>query len=86
MLVSGSVDFSTPFENAQELLPICQTGRVLFSQTEMGHVGDMVGLQPEAFQHLAETFYLEGVVDDSKFTYQPMNFTPSQTFQDMAKE
>jgi len=84
LLVSGSVDFSTPAENAQELLPYLPNGKSVVL-SEMGHTGDQRGLQPEAFQHLAETFYLEGVVDDSKFTYQPMNFTPSQTFQDMAK-
>ena len=52
----------------------------------MGHTRDVANLQPEAFRHLAETFFLKGIVDDSKFKYQPMNFTPTRTFQDMAKE
>ncbi|MCK4826239.1 hypothetical protein KA005_61425, partial [bacterium] len=43
-------------------------------------------IQPDAFRHLAEAFYLEGIVDDSLFHYEPMNFTPSQSATEMAKK
>ena len=84
LLVNGSIDFSTPVENAQELLPYLRNGE-LVTLSEMGHTKDVAGLQPQAFQHLVETFYLEGVVDDSRFTYQSMNFTPAMTFQQLAE-
>jgi len=85
LLVNGSIDFATPAESAKELLPYLANGKLVIL-AEMGHVSDIENIQPAAFQHLVERFYLEGIVDDSKFTYQPMNFTPSQTFQDIAKQ
>ncbi|TKJ47252.1 hypothetical protein CEE34_04685 [Candidatus Aerophobetes bacterium Ae_b3a] len=85
LLINGSIDFATPAESAKELLPYLPNGKLVIL-AEMGHVSDVENIQPEAFQHLVERFYLEGIVDDSKFTYQPMNFTPSQTFQDIAKQ
>jgi hypothetical protein len=85
LMVNGNIDFSTPAENARdELLPYLANGRLVIL-SEMGHSRDVVSLQPEAFRHLAETFFLEGVVDDSKFHYVPMNFTPSRSAPEMAK-
>jgi pimeloyl-ACP methyl ester carboxylesterase len=85
LMVNGSIDFSTPIVNAQKLLSYLRNGSLVIPK-EMGHTRDVAFLQPEAFRHLAETFYLEGIVDDSKYTYQPMNFTPAKTFQEMAQE
>lgn len=77
LLVGGSVDFSTPAEYAtEELLPSLTNGRQVILK-EMGHVGDIVNLQRPAFEHMVYRFYNEGVVDDSKFIYDPMNFDPS---------
>jgi len=86
LMVNGSIDFSTPAENAKnELLPYLGNGKLIIL-AEMGHCDDVIGLQPEAFHHLTETFYLEGVVDDSKFRFEPIDFTPSQSLPDMAKK
>jgi len=85
LLVNGSVDFSTPVESARKLLLYHRNGKLVVL-AEMGHVSDLENIQPAAYQHLVETFYLEGIIDDSKFIYQPMNFTPAQTFQDIAKQ
>ncbi len=74
-----------PFENARKLLPYLRNGKLVVL-AEIGHVSDVENIQPEAYQHLVERFYLEGIVDDSKFAYQPMNFIPSETFQDIAKQ
>jgi len=84
LLVNGNIDLSTPVENAEELLPYLPNGELVIL-SEMGHTQDVAGKQPEAFHHLVETFYLEGVVDDSRFTYEPMNFTPDMTFQQLAE-
>jgi len=85
LMVNGNLDASTPIKYAQtELLPHLENGKLVMLK-EMGHVGDILDLQPEAFQHLVETYYLQGIVDDSKFKYDPINFTPDETFQDVAK-
>jgi pimeloyl-ACP methyl ester carboxylesterase len=74
LLVSGSIDYSTPPQFAtEELLPALSNGeQVILS--EFGHFGDVWGFQTEATRHLLATFYDTGEVDDSHFTYQPMNF------------
>jgi pimeloyl-ACP methyl ester carboxylesterase len=74
LLVSGSIDYSTPSQfAAEELLPALSNGeQVILS--EFGHFGDVWGFQSEATRHLLTTFYDTGEVDDSLFTYQPMNF------------
>jgi hypothetical protein len=86
LMVNGNIDFSTPAEYARdELLPYLKNGNLVIL-AELGHSSDVVNTQPEAFQHLAETFFLEGKVDDSKFSYQPMNFIPAQSPAKMAKK
>lgn len=86
LMVNGSIDFATPAEYARnELLPYLRNGKLVVL-AEMGHCSDVTGRQPEAFHHLAEAFYLEGRVDDSKFHYEPVDFKPSQSFPDMAKK
>jgi len=86
LMVNGNIDFSTPAENAKdELLPHLKNGNLVIL-SEMGHTSDVVNKQPEAFLHLAETFFLEGIVDNSKFHYEPMNFIPSQSAPEMAKK
>lgn len=74
LLISGSIDYSTPAQFAtDEMLPALSNGeQVILS--EFGHFNDMWGFQPEARRHLLATFYDTGEVDDSLFTYRPMNF------------
>jgi pimeloyl-ACP methyl ester carboxylesterase len=85
LLVSGSVDFSTPAEFAtQELLPSLRNGKqVLLS--EQGHVGDFWGFQTEAAEHLLTSFFTTGEADDSLYTYLPMDFKPVMSFPLLAK-
>jgi hypothetical protein len=74
LLVSGNIDFSVaPQWATDELLPVLSNGhQVILS--EFGHTNDFWGLQPEATVHLLTTFYDTGEVDDSLYTYQPMDF------------
>ncbi len=74
LLVSGSIDYSTPSQFAtEELLPALSNGeQVILS--EFGHTSDIWSLQPEATRHLLTTFYAIGEADDSLFSYQPMSF------------
>jgi pimeloyl-ACP methyl ester carboxylesterase len=85
LLISGSVDFSTPVQFAeQELLPSLHKGQhVIIS--EQGHTGDFWGFQPEARQRLLTSFYDTGAADASLYTLLPMNFKPSMRFPVLAK-
>jgi pimeloyl-ACP methyl ester carboxylesterase len=85
LLVSGNMDFSVPPQGAtEELLPLLANGeQVILS--EFGHTGDVWGLQPEAMLHLVRTFYDTGKVDDSRFTYQPMDFHVETGWPEQAK-
>jgi hypothetical protein len=74
LLLSGNIDVSTPAEAARdELLPRLSRGRQIIL-SEMGHVGDVWGLQHGAFQHALVTFYGTGVADASRFVPAPMDF------------
>jgi hypothetical protein len=50
----------------------------------MGHM-DVFKLQRGAIDHLAERFYMEGIVDTSKYKPHAIDFTPTATLQDEAK-
>jgi len=85
LLVSGSVDSTTPARYAtEELLPSLGNGKQIIL-SEFGHVDDLWNLQPEATMHLLTTFYDTGVADDSLFIYQPMNFDVGLGFPAVAK-
>lgn len=74
LLVSGSMDYSTPAQFAtEELLPKLTNGQQVIL-SESGHVSDIWSFQPEASMHLLTTFYDTGEADDSLFVYQPMNY------------
>ncbi|HOC52759.1 MAG TPA: alpha/beta fold hydrolase [Caldisericia bacterium] len=85
LLISGSVDFSTPAENAtKKLLPELSHGKqIIFS--EMGHCGDLWSLQPKAFELLLTSFYNTGIADESLVSYLPMDFHVSLGFPEIAK-
>jgi pimeloyl-ACP methyl ester carboxylesterase len=85
LLVNGSIDFSTPVENARELLPYLPNGDLVVL-AEMGHTRDLRFRQPLALLHLLETFYLTGEVDASRFDHDPMGFSPDMTFGQMARD
>lgn len=85
LLISGSLDFSTPAEYAtKELLPSLSSGKQVILR-EMGHVGDLLWLQRPAMDYLLTCYYDEGVVDESKFKYDPMDFKPKVNFPLWAK-
>ena len=85
LLVSGSVDFADPPDYAtKELLPSLTNGRQV-NLREMGHVDDLMNLQRPATENLLLRFYDDGIADDSKFKYDPMNFEPAIKFTLWAK-
>lgn len=85
LLVSGNVDFSTPAEFAtNELLPALTNGKQVIL-ADMGHVNDVMTLQPAATERLLTSFYDTGEADDSLFTYEPMDFQVGLGFTQIAK-
>jgi pimeloyl-ACP methyl ester carboxylesterase len=86
LLISGSMDFSTPPHFAtEELLPHLSNGHQVIL-AEFGHTGDVWGFQPEAMIRLVSTFYYTGRVDESLFTHQPMNFDVKRGWPTQAKQ
>jgi len=85
LLVSGNIDFSTPAEFAtNELLPALANGKQVIL-ADMGHVNDVMTLQPAATERLLTSFYDSGEADDSLFTYEPMDFQVGLGFPQIAK-
>ena len=85
LLISGTVDFSTPAQFAtNELLPSLRNGKQVIL-AERGHVNDFWGFQPQAAERLLTSFYDTGAADDSRYTYLPMDFKPAMRFPTLAK-
>jgi len=73
LLVSGSIDVSTPAAYAaHDLLPHLTNGRHVVLR-ELGHSG-LWSVQRPAMARLQSHFFAAGVVDDSLFTHAPMDF------------
>jgi hypothetical protein len=85
LLISGSIDFSTPAQFAeQELLPSLHNGQHVVI-AEQGHVSDFWGFQPAARQRLLTSFYDTGKADASLYKYLSMDFKPAMRFPTLAK-
>jgi len=86
LLVSGTIDFSTPPRFAtEELLPSLSNGRQVILP-EFGHSEDFWDYQPEAGTRLITTFFENGTVDDTLYVTQQVDFDAGvQTFPALAK-
>ncbi len=85
LLLSGSVDFSTPPQNAAEkLLPYLAKGRQVIL-SECGHVNDVWYTKPGNARLMLTSFYDTGMPDTSLNTYVPMDFNVKWGFPAIAK-
>ena len=84
LVVNGTVDFSTPPSNLDDYQPYYTNVQTVILP-EFSHTGDVVNLQPQAFQKLATSFYDTGKADESMFEYQPINFKPQLSMVLLAK-
>ena len=85
LLVSGSIDFSTPPQfAAEELEPFLTNGQHVFL-AEYGHTQDFNNVRPEAAHNLLATFFDNGEADATGFTYLPMNYEVSIGFPTLMK-
>lgn len=85
LMLSGTLDVSTPAQNASnQLLPFLENcEQVVLS--EFAHTGDLYYLQRHATRHLLSTFFTTGEVDTSLFEPNAVNFEPSWGFPLIAK-
>jgi pimeloyl-ACP methyl ester carboxylesterase len=73
LLISGSIDLSTPPRFAtEELLPYLSNGEQVILK-DFGHTSTFWNSQPEARARLLNTFFDTGQVDASLYTYQPLD-------------
>ena len=85
LLVSGSIDFSTPSQFAtEELLPQLTNAEQVILE-DIGHTESVWFSQPEARAHLITTFFDTGEVDASLYEYQPIEFTVDQGWSDLMR-
>lgn len=84
LLLSGTLDISTPIQNATELLEYLPNGHQVVFENR-GHQ-DVGLLQNDAYHVLVNSFYQKGVITDDAISNVPMNFDkPSPSFQKMGK-
>jgi pimeloyl-ACP methyl ester carboxylesterase len=85
LLISGSIDFSTPPQFAtEELMPYLSNGEQVILK-DLGHTETFWNSQPEARVHLLNTFFDTGQVDVSLYTYQPLDFDVGLGWPGLAK-
>src|SRR5512142_313738 len=84
LLVNGTVDFSTPPTALDEARPYFHRAQFVLLP-EFGHIGDVMKLQPAAFERLVTSYYDTGVADDSLFAVQPVTFRPGISLGTIAK-
>ncbi len=85
LLLSGSVDFSTPERFAlNEMLPKLPKGKQIVLK-DLGHVYDVWSIKPEAVEKIINSYYETGVPDTSLWSDEKMNFETSFGFPRIAK-
>jgi pimeloyl-ACP methyl ester carboxylesterase len=85
LMLSGTLDVSTPFQSARdELLPLMENAEQVVL-TEAAHTGDLYYQNEDATQYLLTHFFDTGEIDASGFTSTPVNFEASWGFPLIAK-
>ena len=85
LVIGGELDFSTPPQVAtKELLPYLPNGQEVVLPG-MGHTGTFFAVQSEAGSRLINTFFDTGKVDESLYRPQTVDFTPANSFGEIAK-
>lgn len=85
LMLSGTLDVSTPAQNARDqLLPLLENGEQVVL-ADFAHTGDLYYLQRDATRHLLTTFFAIGEVDASLYKPNTVNFKPNWGFSLIAK-
>ena len=84
LIISGNLDVSTPADYAkEELLPFLPNGRQVILKN-MSHL-DIGSCQIEAFRKFITLYFDTGIIDESMFLYDDIDFKPKKRFSTMAK-
>ncbi len=85
LMLSGTLDVSTPARTARDqLLPLLENGEQVVLP-DFAHTDDLYYLQREATRHLLKTFFASGEVDASLYELHTVNFEPKWGFGLIAK-
>jgi hypothetical protein len=85
LLIGGGLDFATPPQVAKrQLLPYLPNGHQVVLPN-LGHTDDFWSYEPAASSRLVNTFLANGKVDESGYTFRPVDFTPGFTQTKIAK-
>jgi pimeloyl-ACP methyl ester carboxylesterase len=85
LMLSGTLDVSTPFQTARDqLLPLMENAEQIVL-TEAAHTGDLYYQNEDATQYLLTHFIDTGEIDGSGFTPTTVNFEASWGFPLIAK-
>jgi pimeloyl-ACP methyl ester carboxylesterase len=85
LLIGGTLDFATPYENAKDdLLPHLPNGHQVVLDN-FGHSTDFWNYQTEAGTRLVNTFFRNGKVDDSLYEPRAADFSTEVTHTALAK-
>jgi pimeloyl-ACP methyl ester carboxylesterase len=84
MMMSGNLDVSTPSENAtNELLPFLPNGRQVILKN-MSHQ-DVRSLQAGVYKQFIADYFDTGIVNESVFKYDEIDFKPKKRLSSLAK-
>ena len=85
LMLSGTLDVSTPFQSARdELLPVMENAEQIVL-ADAAHTGDLYYQNEEATQRLLTHFFETGEIDGSGFTPTAVNFETAWGFPLIAK-
>jgi pimeloyl-ACP methyl ester carboxylesterase len=85
LIVNGNLDFTSPPDYIRdEVMPYLENGHFAVI-SNMGHM-DVIRLQRDAFEHMVNRFYIEGVVDTARYVPHRIDFTPEETYQGYARQ
>lgn len=85
LVISGSIDFSTPMQAARdELLPHLRNGHQVILR-DIGHTVSFWNSQPQARARLLNTWFDTGTVDASLYRYQAPVFDVEQGWDGLAR-
>jgi len=85
LMLSGTLDVSTPFQTARDqLLPLMENAEQIVL-AEAAHTGDLYYQNEDATQYMLSNFFDTGEIDASRFTDHAVNFRPSWGFPLIAK-
>lgn len=84
LIISGNLDNSTPADYAtQELLPFLPNGQQIILK-DMSHA-DLIFGQLDNYRKTVASYFDTGVVSDSSFHYDPVNFKPKRNLNKLVK-